>query len=484
MGHAGIATTGFVCDASPRVAIQHKAVQLGTLEQPVWMLIRHWIRPVIGVMLLLLCSGTANGGIRAVDLGVAFIAALLCRWVLSAPGPLLDGATAPHGAAAGRVALEWTAVAALMLTLGFLLHLDHLYPRAAVGAWLIGTPLALLVFDLYLAHRVAGAMPAKGRYIIVGTTAVGVELARRSAQRIGIGKFLGYFDCRSLERLPQSTHGQLVGNYEEIVAFVKKHAVNAIYITLPMTKTPRIERLLRDLRDTAASVYFVPDIFAFDLVQARCVEMSGIPLLSICDTPLHGTKALGKRICDIVLSAAGLLLLSPLLLLIAMAVKLASPGPVLFKQRRYGLNGQQILIYKFRTMTVCEDGAVVTQARKNDQRVTRIGGFLRRTSLDELPQLLNVLSGQMSLVGPRPHAVAHNEEYRKLIDGYMIRHVVTPGITGWAQVNGLRGETATVDQMRARVEYDLEYLRDWSLGLDFRILLRTFVSVAQGRNAY
>jgi putative colanic acid biosynthesis UDP-glucose lipid carrier transferase len=157
---------------------------------------------------------------------------------------------------------------------------------------------------------------------------------------------------------------------------------------------------------------------------------------------------------------------------------------VLFKQRRYGLNGEQILVYKFRSMTVCEDGAVVAQAIKYDRRVTPVGGFLRRTSLDELPQILNVLEGTMSFVGPRPHAVAHNEEYRKLINGYMIRHKVRPGITGWAQVNGLRGETATVEKMQRRVQYDLDYLKNWSLGLDLKIIAKTAITVLNHRNTY
>ena len=169
---------------------------------------------------------------------------------------------------------------------------------------------------------------------------------------------------------------------------------------------------------------------------------------------------------------------------IALAVKLTSRGPVLFKQRRYGLNGEEIHIYKFRSMTVCEDGPVVTQATRNDQRITPLGRILRRTSLDELPQILNVLEGKMSMVGPRPHAIAHNELYRKLISGYMIRHKVRPGITGWAQVNGLRGETDTIDQMRTRVEYDLDYLRNWSLWLDFKILIRTALLVVRDQQAY
>jgi putative colanic acid biosynthesis UDP-glucose lipid carrier transferase len=300
----------------------------------------------------------------------------------------------------------------------------------------------------------------------------------------GMGTFMGLFDFRSVDRLLQDTRVQFAGQCKGVAVFVRQQAVNAIYIALPMSNAPRIEEMLQEFRDTTASIYFVPDIFAFDLVQARCVEFSGIPMLSICDTPFHGMKAVQKRATDIVLSSLGLLMCWPAMLLAAIAVKLSSPGPVLFKQRRYSLHGEEIVVYKFRSMTVCEDGSVVLQAKRGDQRVTAVGHFLRRTSLGELPQLFNVLEGGMSFVGPRPHAVAHNEEYRKLISGYMIRHKVRPGMTGWAQVHGLRGETTTVEQMRLRVEYDLDYLRQWSLWLDLKILAKTAVIVARGRNAY
>src|SRR5690606_26724486 len=192
--------------------------------------------------------------------------------------------------------------------------------------------------------------------------------------------------------------------------------------------------------DTTASVYFVPDIFAFDLIQAQVCNLDGVPLLAVCETPFSGMNGVLKRASDIAFAIGILALIWPVLLAIAVGVRLSSPGPILFRQRRYGLYGESINVYKFRSMTVCEDGGAIVQAKRNDERVTRFGAFLRRTSLDELPQLFNVLLGSMRLVGPRPHAVAHNEEYRKVIDGYMRRHKVRPGITGWAQVNGCRGE--------------------------------------------
>ena len=242
--------------------------------------------------------------------------------------------------------------------------------------------------------------------------------------------------------------------------------------------------LLDDLRDTTASIYYVPDIFVFDLIQARSGEIQGIPVVAMCETPFYGYRGVAKRITDIAFSVTILLMLLPILAVVAVLVKYSSPGPVIFKQRRYGLDGREIAVYKFRTMRVTEDGEYIRQASRTDERITPIGAILRRSSLDELPQLINVLQGRMSLVGPRPHAVAHNEEYRKLIKGYMVRHKVLPGITGLAQVNGCRGETAKLEEMEARVNYDLDYLRHWSPMLDIKIILLTVVKLFRDDKAY
>jgi len=212
--------------------------------------------------------------------------------------------------------------------------------------------------------------------------------------------------------------------------------------------------------------------------------IGGIPVVAACETPFYGLNGLIKRASDIALASGILALVLPLMACIAIGIKLSSPGPVLFRQRRYGLDGKEIVVYKFRTMTVLEDGNVIKQATRNDHRVTRFGAFLRQFSLDELPQFINVLQGRMSVVGPRPHAVAHNEMYRKLIRGYMIRHKVKPGITGLAQVSGLRGETDTLDKMKARIECDLAYLRNWSLQLDLQIVLKTILVVLKKQYAY
>jgi putative colanic acid biosynthesis UDP-glucose lipid carrier transferase len=276
----------------------------------------------------------------------------------------------------------------------------------------------------------------------------------------------------------------LLGTLDAMPQWVREHSVSTIYITLPMVAQPRIMRMLDELGDTIASIYFVPDIFVFDLIQARFDELEGIPVIAICESPFSGFNSVLKRLTDIVCGAGALLLLWPIMAAIAIGIKVTSPGPVLFKQRRYGLDGAEIMVYKFRSMNVLEDGGVIRQAKRGDNRITPFGAFLRRTSLDELPQFINVLQGTMSIVGPRPHAVAHNEQYRKLIKRYMIRHKVKPGITGWAQVNGYRGETETVEKMRSRVAYDLDYLRNWSVSLDFLIMLKTLTVVFKDQNAY
>jgi putative colanic acid biosynthesis UDP-glucose lipid carrier transferase len=251
-----------------------------------------------------------------------------------------------------------------------------------------------------------------------------------------------------------------------------------------MASQPRIKELLDALKDTTASVYFVPDMFVTDLIQGRTDSIVGLPVISVCETPFRGPAGLLKRCSDVVLASIILVLISPLLLILAIAVKLSSPGPVIFKQRRYGLDGEQIVVYKFRSMTVAEDGDRIEQARKNDSRVTRLGAIMRKTSMDELPQFINVLQGRMSIVGPRPHAVAHNEMYRGLIKSYMVRHKVKPGITGWAQVNGFRGETDSLEKMEGRIRCDLDYLRNWSLRLDMFIIFKTIRLVFKDSAAY
>ena len=387
------------------------------------------------------------------------------------------------------ILLGWGFLCGIVLFFGYATQSLGLFSSHAVMTSLWVTPLVLVgaqgLFRLAtpLLLRAQGSKQA----VVIGMNEQGAELATRLAMSPYTDlHLLGFFDDRNEERLHNggSHAAPLLGRIDEAAEFVKREGVHLIYISLPMATQPRIMRLLDALRDTTASIYFVPDLFVTDLIQSRMETGCEMPVVSVCETPFTGSNGMLKRLSDIVISLLILTLISPLLLAIAAGVKLSSPGPVIFKQRRYGLDGKEIIVYKFRSMTVCEDGAQIAQARKGDQRVTRLGAILRKTSLDELPQFVNVLQGRMSIVGPRPHAVAHNEMYRKLIKGYMVRHKVKPGITGWAQVNGLRGETETLDKMKARVDCDLDYLRNWSLGLDIYIIFKTVAVVIKDQHAY
>jgi putative colanic acid biosynthesis UDP-glucose lipid carrier transferase len=383
-----------------------------------------------------------------------------------------------------RIMMQWASVVALLLFAAFAFKVSSDLSRKVVLTWFAVTPLLLSASHAVRlrAHWFAANGASAPRHIIIGVNEVGFELSRR----LPANGFMGYFDFRSIDRLSSILEPErLTGHCTDVADYVRSQGIDLVYIALPLCNVPRMATLVNALRDTTASVYFVPDAFAFDLIQSRLVEINGMPALSVCDTPFHGMDAVLKRSMDIVFATVGLVLVSPVMLLAAAAVKCTSRGPILFRQRRYGLNGEEILVCKFRSMVTTEDGDVVKQATKSDPRVTPVGRFLRKTSIDELPQLFNVLQGTMSLVGPRPHAVAHNELYRKLISGYMIRHKVRPGITGLAQVNGLRGETESLEKMRDRVGFDLEYLRYWSPWLDVKIIFKTIIEVVRGgKNAY
>lgn len=390
------------------------------------------------------------------------------------------------------VLFNWVGVVALLLLLGWASGTLEAFDRQVIERWVVTTAIALGLTHLLLPLALPRIMAAQGVQR-VAVMAGGGELAWQLAQRLHESPYLGirvagFFDDRAPARLHSQNDGparqDILGGLGLLASYAKHHHVDLIYITLPVTQQPRILKLLDELQDTTASIYFVPDIFLFDLIQARLDSIGGVPVVAVCETPFHGMNGIVKRASDLVLASVILLLISPIMIAIAIAIRLTSPGPALFKQRRYGLDGKEIMVYKFRSMKVMEDGGEIRQATRNDDRVTPIGAFLRKTSLDELPQFFNVIQGRMSVVGPRPHAVAHNEMYRKLIHGYMIRHKVRPGITGWAQVNGLRGETESVDKMSARIEYDLAYLRNWSLLMDLKIILKTLFVVWKKQNAY
>jgi putative colanic acid biosynthesis UDP-glucose lipid carrier transferase len=421
-------------------------------------------------------------------LALATIAALLCMLTMRPVLAEQHRSFSSSWTLASQIGLAWLLVIGILLLLGYATKVSSLYSRRVLFAWFLLTPAVMAMAILMLRQWTRRALLGSGQActaVIAGANRASRRLIQSISERPELGlTFKGLFDDRCLERLGDVTSSELCGRFSDLGPFVRKEHIDTVFVAIPFNHLERTKAVLTELRDSTASIYYVPDVFVFDLIQSRTVDVNGIPVVALCETPFAGWRGLTKRTSDVVLASLMTLFALPAMLVIALAIKLTSPGSVIFKQRRYGLDGDEIIVYKFRTMTSSDDGAHVPQVTKNDQRVTPIGRFLRRYSLDELPQLINVLQGRMSLVGPRPHAVAHNETYRRLITGYMVRHKVTPGITGLAQVNGYRGETASVEDMQKRVDYDLEYLRHWSLALDLKILAKTLTVWLRDEKAY
>jgi putative colanic acid biosynthesis UDP-glucose lipid carrier transferase len=386
------------------------------------------------------------------------------------------------------VTMSWIVLSLFLLLTAYATQTSEIFSRRVILTWFVATPPLLITARLLAQRLLVPAVRSADRarkVVIAGADDLGRALAGRIRADATLGmQLVGFFDDRSPERLGGLPGSRMLGGLAELPQYVRSNDVDVIFIALPIRNVQRVSDLIDELHDSTVSIYFIPDIFVFDLIQSRVTDIGGIPAIALCETPFFGPSGAVKRASDVALSSLMLLTLSPLLLLLALIIKLTSPGSVIFKQRRYGLDGREITVYKFRSMRVSDDGAEIKQATRDDPRITPIGKILRRYSLDELPQLFNVLQGRMSVVGPRPHAVAHNEEYRKLIKGYMLRHKVRPGLTGLAQVNGYRGETKDLEDMRKRVEYDLDYLRRWSVGLDIRIVLQTIGVVLKGEKAY
>ncbi|HBR4200367.1 TPA: undecaprenyl-phosphate glucose phosphotransferase [Klebsiella pneumoniae] len=317
---------------------------------------------------------------------------------------------------------------------------------------------------------------------VAGSLPAGLNLLRTFQNAPWLGFVVkGIYDDIKIDSYEDVPYG---GTLSELVEDARSGKIDRIYIAMSMKDETRLRDIISQLTDTTCSVLLIPDVFTFNILQSRTEEIIGVPVVPLFDTPLNGINMVFKRIEDVVVSSIILLLISPVLCTIAVIVKVTSPGPVIFRQIRYGMDGKPIRVWKFRSMTVMENDTKVIQATKNDVRVTKVGKFLRRTSLDELPQFFNVLFGQMSVVGPRPHAVSHNEQYRSLIQGYMLRHKVKPGITGLAQINGWRGETDTLEKMEKRIEYDLMYIRSWSVWLDLKIIFLTVFKGFINKSAY
>jgi len=388
----------------------------------------------------------------------------------------------------GLVSLAWATVAGVLFAIASSMPgLDRL-PRPVLLTWSLATPVALVAVHaiVRLTLRTARGLGRNLKsYVIVGGGTLGRRLFEQVASKPWLGmRALGYFDDRVEPREGEPMPLSRLGAVGDLAAYLQRESPHCVYLALPPRPQSVIRQVVDDLADSPASIYLVPDVFTHRSHDARAGSVDDFAVIALRESPFAGMAGALKRAEDLVLASLILALISPLLAVIALAVKLDSPGPAIFRQRRYGLDGLVFQVWKLRTMTVCEDGDQFVQACRGDARVTRLGAFLRRSSLDELPQFFNVLQGHMSIVGPRPHPTALDERYRRLIKGYMLRNRVRPGITGLAQVKGFRGETDTLEKMAGRVHYDLEYIKGWSLLLDLRIILQTIWKGFRGENAY
>ena len=402
-------------------------------------------------------------------------------------------------AEAKQVILCWSVCYSVVVFAGRFTELDGtLFSWPQVFQWYVFT-LTMLLFWRLVTRIVLRQLRIRGyntrKVAIVGTGALAQQVASRIKRCTWGGyQVSGFYDDRHKNTIldeecrrasgADSKVSDLVGGFDFLVEQAESGELDSIFIALPMRAEKRIQELLERLSNSTASVYVVPDLFVFELLHARTINLNGLPAFGLIGEPMSGLNSWVKRAEDVIGASIILSFIAIPMLLIAIGVKLTSRGPIIFKQHRYGLDGRAIQVYKFRSMTVCENNDVVTQATKNDMRITPFGGFLRKTSLDELPQFINVLQGRMSIVGPRPHAVAHNEEYRVQIPGYMRRHKIKPGITGWAQVNGWRGETDTLEKMEKRIEHDLHYIHHWTIWWDVKIIIKTVFKGFIGKNAY
>jgi putative colanic acid biosynthesis UDP-glucose lipid carrier transferase len=439
------------------------------------------LEPVIAVACLLLVQ-FAHG--EPFDRPVMLLSILVLVLVFPGTPRFLE----PVFSSAVDIVLAWAAVLAILALCGYATDSLKFFEPQVLLVWIGVVPVtqfcAVLIGRGFMRNH--AAQPELRRAaLVVGGSELALQVGRALQQRSAVGvTFVGYIEDRLDQRSSPEVLNHIIGGIDDIGAVVQRLQVREVYITLQFNMTERVQELLAALQNTTASIFFVPDFKGVNLVQGRMLNMAGMPVFALLDSPFVGINALAKRVSDVLLASLILLLIAPLMGALAIGVKLSSPGPVIFRQRRNGLDGREIVVYKFRSMTTQDNGAHVPQARRGDPRITRFGAFMRRTSLDELPQFVNVLQGRMSVVGPRPHAVAHNEFYRPHIQRYMVRHKVRPGITGWAQVNGCRGETEVVEKMQQRVDYDIDYLRNWSLRMDLHIIARTVRLVLFDRGAY
>lgn len=456
---------------------------------PTLLSVTQWlIAPILSVSSFVITLYYSDIQLEDHYLAMSIIIFLLSLIILKETDLFESESSADAQAQGSNLLIYWAVMIFAMVFIGQLTNTTDLFDVNVLYIWAVVTPIVILTANFILRTSLLLSLKSaknQRKVVIVGANKDSHKLAEQIINNPMYGlKLVGYFDDRPEERTEVPMGTPYLGVMNKLQNHVKKNGIDLIYITLPVSKQKRVLDLLDKLHDTTVSIYFTPDIFIYELIQSRMDNIGDMPLVALCETPFSGVNGVLKRLSDILFSAFILVLISPLLLILAIAVKLSSAGPVFFAQKRYGLDGEEIIVYKFRSMTVLDDGDDIKQATRNDVRVTKLGAILRKYSLDELPQFINVLQGRMSTVGPRPHAVAHNEMYRGMIKGYMMRHKVKPGITGWAQVNGYRGETDTVEKMQKRIEYDLDYLRNWSLGLDIVIILNTIITVFKTEDTY
>jgi Undecaprenyl-phosphate glucose phosphotransferase len=385
---------------------------------------------------------------------------------------------------------SWNVTLICLLMLGFLARVSIDYSRGWIVVFYFATLAALIVQRFVIVRvtamaRAAGLVSAQ-RICLIGTGAhVGAFIQHYEPWKLG----LNIVGCRFLTPVAMTASAEtrrsvLDRDLAEAVANVRALEPDAIYLLLPWSATEIIDRCAETFLSLPVEIHLGPERILHKFEEVELAKVGPLASLQLTRMPLSRAEVVQKRLFDLLFASLALLAMTPLLIAVAILIKLDSPGPIFFVQRRYGFNQQPFRIIKFRTMRALEDGAVVLQARRDDPRLTRIGRWLRRWNIDEIPQLFNVLTGDMSLVGPRPHAVAHDHDYEQRISLYARRHNVKPGITGWAQINGYRGEIDSDDKIRKRVEHDLFYIDNWSLWLDLKIIARTVLSPTAYRNAY
>jgi Undecaprenyl-phosphate glucose phosphotransferase len=387
----------------------------------------------------------------------------------------------------GRLWMAWSATMAVLLSMAWALKTTGSYSRVGAGTWFIAAGV-LLTIDRLALRWLLGHIRIRGvdsrRVLVIGSTQAGQRIvaAARNSAWLGLD-VLGYistpYDQAEITGVPH------LGELPDLAPIVSECAPDQIWIALPMRAEETIQKILQLTLDTPTTIRLVPDFFGYELINHHAAAVAGVPVITLRSSRVEGHAGLWKAVEDRSIALLLMAVLGPLMMLIALGVKLSSPGPAIYRQKRHGLGGKEFEVMKFRSMRVhSEIPGNITQAKRKDFRVTPFGRFLRASSLDELPQLINVLRGDMSIVGPRPHAVEHNHQFSERLRGYMQRHGVKPGMTGLAQIQGFRGETDTLEKMAKRVECDISYIKQWSIWLDIKIIIRTPLVLLRGKNAY